>query len=200
MPGLVCDPIELDALIRRRQETGADRDDEVWEGLYVMSPLATPEHQRIAFELSAILIEVVTRKKLGIVYGSSNVTDQEFDWTHHYRCRDVVMVLKESAHRYRDIGPTLLGGPDFLIEVRSPEDKTFEKLDFYASIGVRELLVVDRDTKALRLFRLNAGRLLERSSTDGWFASEVVPLRFLTTSDQEVEVCSTEQPPRVWLV
>jgi hypothetical protein len=29
---MVCNPIELEALIRRRQETGGDRYDEVWDG------------------------------------------------------------------------------------------------------------------------------------------------------------------------
>lgn len=200
MPGLVCDPVELDALISRRRETGADRYDEVWEGLYVMSPLANPEHQRLAGEFTAILIEVVTRGKRGVVYPGSNVTDQELDWTRNYRCPDVVVVLRESSHRCRDIGATLLGGPDFLIEVRSPGDKTLEKLEFYASIGVPELLVVDRDSKALRLFRLQSGRLAERSADEGWSVSEVVGLRFRTTADCEVEVQTTNPPHRTWLV
>ena len=200
MPGLVCDPVELEALIRRRQETGADRYDEVWEGLYVMSPLANPEHQRMATLFASILVQVVTDPGHGVVYAGSNVTDQEEDWTHNYRCPDVVVVFNQSADRCRDIGPALLGGPDFLIEVLSPADKTFEKLEFYASLGVRELLVVDRDTKALRLFRLRSGELLECLPTGGWHTSEVVPLRFRTTADAKVEVLSTTSPARSWIV
>ena len=41
------DPIELASLIRDRRESGGDRYDEVWDGVYVMSPLADNEHQQL---------------------------------------------------------------------------------------------------------------------------------------------------------
>ena len=47
----------------------------------------------------------------------------------------------------QDIGPALVGGPDFLVEVASPGDRSLDKLAFYEGIGVRELLMVDRDSK-----------------------------------------------------
>jgi len=34
------EPGELRRIIRQRQQSGGDRYDEVWEGVYVMSPLA----------------------------------------------------------------------------------------------------------------------------------------------------------------
>jgi hypothetical protein len=37
---LSVNPVDLAHLIRERRESGGDRYDEVWDGVYVMSPLA----------------------------------------------------------------------------------------------------------------------------------------------------------------
>ena len=49
---LNVDPIELARLIRERRECGGDRYDEVWDGVYVMSPLADNVHQELGYLLS----------------------------------------------------------------------------------------------------------------------------------------------------
>ena len=49
------DPIELSRLIRERRESGGDRYDEVWDGVYVMSPIADNEHQKLATKLSTTI-------------------------------------------------------------------------------------------------------------------------------------------------
>ncbi len=200
MPALVCDPDQVDALIKHRQEMGGDRYDEVWDGLYIMSPLANPEHQRIITALSAILWEVIDRSGRGHVYSGANVTDREDDWKQNYRVPDVVVILKESEARCRIVGAAICGGPDFLVEVRSPGDKSLDKLDFYASIGVRELLVVDRDTKLMQLFRLQSGRLQETAPIRGWHDSAVVGLSFRTGADATLEVKSTQAPHQTWRI
>jgi len=200
MPALICDSKEVEALIRHRQECGGDRYDEVWDGLYIMSPSATLEHQRLIGELSAILCEVLDRTGEGTAYAGANVTDRQDDWTQNYRCPDVVVVLDESADRCRDIESALLGGPDFLIEVRSPHDKTFDKLDFYGSIGVRELLVIDRDDKSLRLFRLTDGRLIEVSAVEGGLTCQTVGLSFRTLPERKVEIKTIHGPMQSWTI
>ena len=200
MPVLVCDSSEAQALIKHRQETGGDRYDEVWDEVYVMSPLANPEHQHIIAQLVSILMVVVDDVGLGRVYLGANVTDRTDNWEKNYRCPDVVVVLKESEARCSDIGPALLGGPDFLIEVRSPDDKTFEKLDFYASIGVRELLIIDRDTKAIRSYQLQAGRLIEMSAKDGCFISHVVNLSFRPQPGGKIAIKTINGLERHWQI
>jgi hypothetical protein len=37
------------------------------------------------------------------------------------------------------LGNYILGGPDFLVEVESPEEDPAEMLPFYSAIGVRKL-------------------------------------------------------------
>ncbi len=200
MAALICDPEQVEALIRRRREMGGDRYDEVWDGLYIMSPAASPEHQSIIARLVRVLLIMVEDTGRGQVYPGANVTDRIDDWEKNYRCPDVVVVLKGSEQRCRNIGAAFLGGPDFLVEVRSPGDRSLEKLDFYASIGVRELMVVDRDTKAVQLFRLQAGQLVEVPSQDGWRRSEVVGLSFRTAPPSTLEVQASEPPERLWRI
>lgn len=45
MNGLVADPQISEKLIAERKALGLDRFDEVWEGVYVMPPMANNEHQ-----------------------------------------------------------------------------------------------------------------------------------------------------------
>src|SRR5262249_19157191 len=45
------------------------------------------------------------------------------------------------------------GGPDLAIEIVSPEDRSRDKLDFYAEVGTREVLIVDRNPWQLELYR-----------------------------------------------
>lgn len=72
------------------------------------------------------------------------------------------------------------GGPDLLIEVLSEGDRARDKLPFYAAIGTREVLIVDRDPWALELYRLERGRLVPvgvaRLPEGPVLASAVVPL------------------------
>ena len=47
MAVLVTDPFLEDRLKADRAESGGDRFDEVWEGVYQMAPLANDDHQEI---------------------------------------------------------------------------------------------------------------------------------------------------------
>ena len=69
-------------------------------------------------------------------------------------------------------------GPDALIEIRSPDDETFEKLSFYAAVGVSEVIVCDRDSRRCRIFRL-AGQqyVLLQPDSEGWLQSEALGAR-----------------------
>jgi Uma2 family endonuclease len=92
------------------------------------------------------------------------------------------VVVALHGGRSVDCGTHWFGGPDFLVEIESPEDDIPMKIPFYSKIGVRELLVMDRDTHAIRLFRLTSSELkLAGRSGPGqpaWLRSEVLPLAF----------------------
>ena len=46
------------------------------------------------------------------------------------------------------------GGPDAVFEIRSPGDESYEKLPFYAALGVREIVIIPRDLKKPELYTL----------------------------------------------
>ena len=71
---IVTDPRDQERFIAERRAAGADRFDEVWEGDYVMAPLADDEHQDIQAGLVMVFRLVLDRK--GRVRAGINVTDQ----------------------------------------------------------------------------------------------------------------------------
>ena len=176
--GMILDADLLDAIIADRRATGTDKRDEVWDGVYVVMPNANNEHQEIVFELGFALREALGR---GPKFSPRvNVSDREDDWTKNYRDPDLVVFLEGTTAINRDT--YWLGGPDFAVEVISKGDRSRDKLDFYAKVNVRELLVVDRYPWSLELYRNLDGamELVGRSTVEGQIElpSEVLPLSF----------------------
>jgi Uma2 family endonuclease len=201
---LVLDSGVSKDLIARRKKLGIDLYDEVWDGVYIMPPMPNNEHQRVVMDLCSVLLDVVGRA--GTVLPGANVSDQEEDWEKNYRCPDVLFVAADG--RAVDRGTYWLGGPDFVVEVMSPGDDTMAKLPFYAAVGVREVLVVERDTRVPTLYRLGRNRMVavRPSEIDGepCLASAVVPLAFREVASKKhgprLEVRRTTGRKKVWLV
>jgi Uma2 family endonuclease len=131
-------PPVLASLVAQRKQQGLDRHDEIWNGDYHMSPAASFEHGRIAFQLANLL---EARSHDGFVVGLEfNLGNPE-----DFRIPDL------GLHR---------GAPEgvwhataaMVVEVRSPHDETFEKFGFYFDHGVEEVLVVDLPTKQVSLY------------------------------------------------
>jgi Uma2 family endonuclease len=201
---LVTEPDLKRKLLRRRKAWGQDHHDEVWNGVYVMSPLANNEHQRLVARLYYVLQEAFGFDSPVEARTGVNVSDRNEGWEKNFRVPDVVVRLPGGVAQ--DRGEYWLGGPDFVIEVASRGDRSRKKRPFYAKIGVREMMVVDRDPWAVELYRLAAGELklagkstLEDSQS---VASEVVPLSFRLVADENtprIEVVH-RQDGRRWLV
>ena len=133
-----------------------------------------------------------------------NVSDREFYWKENYRCPDVAVRLNETSAV--NMETHWFGGPDFAIEVISPKDEARLKLPFYASVGVRELLIVDRFPWKLELYRLEAGelRLGETVEPDDGkdLFSHVLPFTISLYSNQDrpaIAIVHTETGKK-WLV
>ena len=199
MTAFIADPALEKRLIDERRATGADKFDEVWEGVYVMSPLANNEHQHLAGRLFHILFSAVEEGGLGTVYPGANISDRESDWRGNFRCPDIAVFLNDNPAQDRE--SHWYGGPDLAIEICSPGDRTYEKLDFYAKVNTKEILVVDRDPWQLVLYRHGDDAMTEigRSTMDDAveLVSKTVPLKFRLHSDNglviEVEHAETKQ-------
>jgi Uma2 family endonuclease len=180
MSMLIADSSLEQRLIEERQASGADQHDEVWEGVYFMPPLANDEHQGILSGFVAILEFLLGWPGLAKVRPGVNLAGFQEDWKRDYRAPDVVVFLQDTRAQLFDI--FWRGAADFVIEVVSPGDRTREKVPFYSKIGVRELLIVDRQPWRLELLLHNGNRLVKAAESTAphgdVIASRVVPLQF----------------------
>ncbi|OHB68039.1 MAG: hypothetical protein A2V70_13230 [Planctomycetes bacterium RBG_13_63_9] len=158
----------------------------------MMTPMPNTEHQCLVARLTSILLEVVGGPELGIVCPGVNLSHGNIDdWTQDYRVPDVAVLLHDGPGE--DCDTHWCGGVDFLIEVTSPDDRTREKIPFYSRLGVAELLLVDRQSWTLELYRQQAGQLtlVGRSHAEAPdpLASNKVPLTFqLVSADPRPQI------------
>lgn len=204
MPLLIDDPKLEARLLRRRRLSGADRYDEVCDGVYLMSPMADDEHQRLVGKFSRYLDEAIGDPGLGEVRPGVNVSDRVRGWKKNFRVPDIAVKLNGGLARI--LKKHWVGGPDFLIEIVSDNDRSRQKLDFYASLGTREVLIVDRDPWSLELYALRASRLIpvgvSNLGSPSVLTSTVLPLTFrLIEADPtpKIEV-SHPETGQSWLI
>jgi Uma2 family endonuclease len=140
--------------LEERHKTGADRWDEVWEGVIHLVPSPTPEHQILNGLILAVTIPIATRRGLNAapelsLFRPGSETDD-------FRQPDIsyFLPLKAGARLER---------AELVVEIHSPADESYEKIPWYFSkIGVKEILVVHPETRFPKLF-LPDGSKQERS-------------------------------------
>lgn len=163
--------------LARRKLIGADRHDEMWEGVLHMAPAPNNEHQRVLDELIAFLLPLLKRTRRGQLRSGINVFDESSP-KQNYRIPDATFVAAGRESILAEDG-IRGGGPDAVIEIRSPGDESYEKLPFFAALGVREVVVIDRDTKKPEVFRLAGSQYVAvAAEREGWLASETLRVRF----------------------
>jgi len=201
---LVTDLSLQQRLIAERETCGADRYDEVWEGVYMMAPMPNDEHQQMVMLIASILQETVGWPGLGEVRPGVNLSGSEENWEHNYRVPDVAVFLRDGAAE--NCGTHWRGAADLLVEITSPGDRTREKISFCSRIGAVELLLVDRDAWAIELYQRREDQLqiVGRSdlNTPNALASATVPLTFQFVPGEvrpQIEVAHAESERR-WLV
>jgi Uma2 family endonuclease len=168
--------------LARRRRLGLDRYDEMWEGVLHMTPTPEYEHQRIKGKLHTFLDILLSRRPRGLIALEVNVFNDASSEP-DYRIPDLsFLVAGRESLMARD---GIHGGPDAVIEIRSPEDETYEKFPFFASLGVREVVVIHRDSKKPEVHRLKAGRFGEAAADpSGWVASEAMGIRLRASGSE----------------
>jgi Uma2 family endonuclease len=179
MPVLITDPVYEQKIRAELASSTEKRRDEVWEGVLVVPPQANNEHQRIVSNLAYAFASVVNRAVDSVLPGC-NVSDRDKDWLYNYRDPDVAVYL--AGNPAKDSGTHWVGGPDLLVEVVSAGEDPRQKLDFYAKVNTREVLIVDRAPWVVELYQLQGGKLALMGKSDAAnpavFASVVLPLTF----------------------
>ena len=165
-------------LIAERHRLGLDKSDEVWEGEYHMVPPASSAHGDMQSGLVEVLRPVARSAGLELV-AERGVFDPAVPGFTSFRVPDLVAATRDHIS---DRG--VEGRAALVIEVRSPGDETFQKLPFYERVGVEELLVADRDTRALWHRIREADRLVESPpGPDGVTALRAIPAALHTDGD-----------------
>lgn len=124
-------PPELEALLERRHRLGLDLFDEVWEGVYHMVPGPGPLHAAFDQQLAELLGPLARAAGL-VPVGPFNLGSSD-----NYRVPDRGL-LRERWESTKFVPSAAL-----VVEIVSPDDESWAKLDFYAKQGVEEVLIVD---------------------------------------------------------
>ncbi|OWK40913.1 Uma2 family endonuclease [Fimbriiglobus ruber] len=176
--------------LREWRNSDAARWDEVWNGVLHIPPMPNGMHQEFALDLAAYLKYRWGKPNRGLVRQEANLTtpEDEADWTHNYRIPDIVLVSSDRLHI--DKNEYLAGAPLVVVEIRSPGDETYDKLPFYAALGVPEVWVFDRDTKTpeVRILVPGPAYHLVATGSDGWVRSPASGVAF-----------RQDRPGRVWV-
>jgi Uma2 family endonuclease len=180
MPVLILSEELAEQVLADYEAKTGRRFDEVWDGVNYIMPEPDNEH----YDLSAFFVwafrSVFDPAHGDRVGGPANVSDRRRDWKRNYRVPDFSVFL--AGNPAEDRGSHWFGGPDLALEIVSPEDRSREKLEFYARVGTREVLVLDRNPWGLELYQLRRGRMKLKGTIapgDGAvLASAVVPMTF----------------------
>ncbi len=147
-------PAEIDALIERRRRLGLDRHDEMWEGVLHMNPGPHGRHHRIQQQLAELLGPPALAARLTAAIGDFNLGTEE-----NYRVPDGAVHRPGADEMYYATAA-------LVVEIVSPGDESWEKLPFYATHDVNEVLIVDPQKRSVSWLGLKGGDYLpiERSS------------------------------------
>ena len=156
-------------LLAWHKRTGADKWDEMWEGVLHMPPMPNRDHQDLEWAIETYLRVHWAARRGARVYHNINVASPG-GWPSDYRIPDVVLLTPERFGIDRN--EYFEGAPDVVVEIRSPGDESGEKLEFYARIGVPEVWIIDRDSKAPEIYALRSGQYTRQpAGADGWLLS-----------------------------
>ena len=159
MTAIILDKSLERRLIARRRRLDIDHWDEFQHAVYVMAPAADIEHFGVSNDLATVLTIVVKWAGLGDVLPGVNISDRNEDWKKNFRVPDVSVFLK--GNPAEDCDAFWFGGPDFAVEIVSPNDRTRKKIPFYEKVGTR---AVDRRSPAVEAHIASADR---REATRG---------------------------------
>ena len=162
-------------LLEERRRLGVDRWDEMWKGELHMVPPPAERHQSLGSVLLAMLHPIVRARGLKIAYeiGLFGADDD-------YRVPDLAVYRPDQAS-----ARGLENAAELVVELVSPGDESRVKLPWYATRAC-EIVLVDRDTLAVELYRAAAGVpvLADRAR------SEVLGCSFERVDDDHLRVAT----------
>ena len=147
-------PPSIEAFLQERRRTGADRFDEMWQGVLHVAPAPTGAHDDLLLQVMEILGPPARRAGIFPGAGGFNLGTAE-----DYRIPDGGIRRARSGATYFDTAA-------LVVEILSPNDETFAKLPFYADHAVDEVVIVDPHSRSVRWLGLSGREYvdIDRSS------------------------------------
>ena len=148
---------------------------EIVNGVLVMGPAPSPDHQSIAVRLTHYLFVHSELAGLGRVFAAP--LDVELGPKNVFQ-PDVIVLL--NAHLDRVTAKRIIGAPDLVVEVASPGTAAFDRLtkyDVYARAGVIEYWIVKSAQRTVEVLALENGeyRSLGIFNGQATLPSRVIP-------------------------
>ncbi|CAN5198600.1 hypothetical protein BH24ACT1_BH24ACT1_07550 [soil metagenome] len=165
-----------ETMLDERRRLGLDVFDEMWAGVLHMVPPPGGPHQRLATCFTRAVGPAADRQGL-LISAETGLYAAADD----YRVPDLAVYRHEHAS---DRG--IDGTAQLVLEIRSPQDESYDKLDWYAARGVREVFIIHPDTRAIERYALRGGayRLAEPNDSE-MLASDVLGVRLATVESPD---------------
>ena len=147
-----------------------------------MVPQPSTEHLRLGRLLLSALTPVAERLGMEPFYEVALYRRAGAD--QDYRVPDLSFALPAQISKRG-----LEGACEFLIEILSPNDETYEKLPFYAELGIKELLVASPETRQVELYALRGPKhVLVSADEKGAVRSQVLGVAFATVAGPKLRL------------
>lgn len=143
-----------DSLLDERRRLGLDHSDEMWDGVIHLVPPAGSQHGERQLQLGALLLEML--RSTG-AKGATGIGVFRLGRDDDYRVPDLAFGQPEV---FSDRG--IEGAATLVVEIRSPSDESWQKVDFYAEVGVQQVLIVDPAIQRVHLLHNREGTMIEQ--------------------------------------
>ena len=147
---------------------------EIVNGVLIMAPTPTPEHQDIVGEFFSALRTHIKLAGLGRVFMAP--IDVDLGPKNVYQ-PDLVVIL--NAHLERVTEKKIIGAPDLVVEVASPSTAAYDRLtkyEKYAQAGITEYWIVKPKPRTIEVLVLELG---EYRSLGIFRGEQTVPSRIV---------------------
>lgn len=158
------------SMLDERRRLGLDVRDEMWGGVVHVVPPAGGPHQMLGARFFRLAVSRAELRGLDVLYETGL-----FRAIDDYRVPDLVVFQPD---RLSERG---VERAEMVIELRSPRDETYEKIGFYAVVGVQEMLILHPADRRVELLRAVGGSLMPvQPKSDGSVESEVLGIELRT--------------------
>jgi len=149
---------------------------ELIDGVVMMSPSPTPQHQRITMEIAAQIAIFLRAHPVGEVLPETDVHLGQGPSGGDLVYRPEVIFVR--SDRLSGMADKINAAPDLVVAVVSRGSRRMDtgtKRADYERFGVGEYWVIDPDRKSMTFWRLSAGRFLEVLPAGDSFTSQAIP-------------------------